>query len=438
MSLNLKIYIVEIISIILSFTVIGFSYWKEMVGKTTSIVSAILIIGFIHTIAMLIKAHFNAQKPDPSTKEDIEQLGNKVKEYFDEKIDSISPSATNLPDASIFLVPYPQNPFLKNGKLWTDKIREKLTTGYPAAVCQAAATGQGGIGKTAMVIEYAHRFAADYPGGVFWLGMENGLLGAASGFFKLTDIQGLTQGGWKEADEQILVNLLIAQLQKDDLKLIILDNLEADKIPDEIVGIKDSHQLVTTRNQTMAIQQVDMELPNPDTAIDIFLGYAKQDHSKMNEQNMDFVKAICLKVGYLPIALEILGSLSRGYPLKKMVEDFPKNLIQKERETCNKECTSVLASLNLAGQRFTQPRTRDVLCSIAYLDPETIVPDLLAEVLEMSEKDIYTILAHLADLSILKKTSNGYGIHRLIQQAIFFLDEDIKWGEAVLYQINSK
>ncbi|WP_300463648.1 tetratricopeptide repeat protein, partial [Desulfobacula sp.] len=450
MILNLKIFLVDVFIIVLSFIVIGFNYQKAMAGNTNSqIIFYIFILSFILTIAHLIKAYLNTQKPDPSTKEDIEKTAKEVNEHtteskkeiiehFDKNFGAVFSNELHHPDTSIFLVPYPKNSFLKNGDIWTNKIKDKFTTEYQAAVCQAAAVGQGGIGKTAMAIEYAHRHAGDYPGGVFWLGMENGLLGAASAFLKMTDRQRLTHGEWLEADEQVLVHILISQLQSDGLKLIILDNLESDKIPDDIAEIKDSHQLVTTRNQAMAIQQIDMELPDPDTAIDIFLGYAKLDRSKMNEKDMDFVKAICLKMGYLPLALEILGSLSRGYPLKQMVKDLPKNLIQKERETCNKECTSVLASLNLAGQQFTQPRTRDVLCSIAYLDPETIVPDLLADVLEMSEKDIYTILAHLTDLSILKKTSNGYGIHRLIQQAIFFLDEDIKWGEAVLGHINSK
>ncbi|MCP4020945.1 MAG: tetratricopeptide repeat protein, partial [Desulfobacteraceae bacterium] len=383
----------------------------------------------------MIKTWLNAQKKDPSTKDDIEHLGNVVEEQADRVIETISQPESDPPKTSKFLVPYPQNAFLKNGEIWTDKIREKFENGYQAAVCQTAATGQGGIGKTAMAVEYAYRFAADYPGGVFWLGMENGLYGAASSFFKLTDKQGITQGEWKEADEETLVQLLTAHLQTEDLKLIILDNLETDRIPDEIVGIQDSHQLVTTRSQAMAIQQVDMKLPDPDTALDIFLGYANLDSSKMNEQDIGFAKVICSKIEYLPLALEILGSLSRVYPLKNLAQELPKTLIQKERETCNKECTSVLASLNLAGQKFTQARTRDVLCSIPYLAPQSVDPDFLAKVLEMPKEEIFTILANLADMSILKKTTTGYGVHRLTQQAIFFLDEDIEWGVAVLSHI---
>jgi tetratricopeptide (TPR) repeat protein len=351
-------------------------------------------------------------------------------------LDDISPTEKNSP--APFLIPFMQNSFLKNSERWTDRIREKFTTGYQVAVCQVAATGQGGIGKSAMAIEYAYRFAAEYPGGVFWLSMGNGLTGAAAIFLEMAENKGLIQDDWKEADEPIQVKLLISQLQKKGLKLIILDNLETGKVPVELAGIKDSHQLITTRNQAMAVQQVGMDLPDPDMAIDIFIGYANQDRAGMDEEDLGYVGSICETVEYLPLALEILGSLSRGYPLKKMAEELPGDLIQKERETCNKECTSVLASLDLAGQQFTQPRTRDVLCSIAYLDPDTIIPDLLVEILEIPEDKIYTILANLTDLSILKKTANGYGIHRLIQHALFFLDETIEWGETVLNHISRK
>jgi tetratricopeptide (TPR) repeat protein len=193
------------------------------------------------------------------------------KEYLKKTIKGNSSPELHHPGLSIFLVPYPQNKFLKKVFGGTDKIKEELTNGDQAAIClEAAITGQAGIDKTAMAVESAYRIAADYPRGLFWL-------------------------------------------------------------------------------------------------------------------NMGFVNDICEKV-----------------------EDLPHH------------------------------RTKDVLCSIAYLDPDAIDPSLLAEVLDMAEIDIYTILDHLADISILKTTTTGYGIHSLIQQVIFWGNENIEWGKGISNCISQK
>lgn len=338
----------------------------------------------------------------------------------------------------MFLVPYPQNTLLKNSDVWTAKIREAFSKGYQAAVYQAAAVGQGGIGKTAMAIEYAWKYSGEYPGGVFWLGMEMGLIGAVSSFLQIAERKNLINEGWEDLDEKSQINILLSQLRTVGKKLIILDNLGTDQIPKEIFTIGDSDLLVTTRNQKLAVPHVSMELPDPDTALDIFLGYAHLEKEKITTHDLSFIQGICKKVEFLPLALEIMGSLSRVYPLEKLAADLPKELITKERPTCNKECTSILASLNLAGYQFSIPKTKEVLCSVAYLDPDSIDPELLADILKIPSKQIYEILSNLTELSILKRTVTGYGVHRIIQHASTFLDDRTTWGETVLKYIHDK
>ena len=41
---------------------------------------------------------------------------------------------------------------------------------------EAAISGHGGIGKSSMAAEYAFRNRTRYPGGVYWIGMEQGLV----------------------------------------------------------------------------------------------------------------------------------------------------------------------------------------------------------------------------------------------------------------------
>ncbi len=436
--MNGKILLIDSIAIILSFVVVGLNYKKAIEGDgSAQILTLIFVVSSIVAIAHLVKAYLNAQQPESSTKGDVDRAANGVKDHFNKTVDTLKEKLDH-PDAPLFLVPYPQNTFLKNGDVWTAKIREAFSKGYQAAVCQAAAVGQGGIGKTAMAVEYAYKYSGEYPGGVFWLGMETELIGAVSTFLQAAEAKSLISKGWEDLDEKSQINLLLSQLRTVGKKLIILDNLETDQIPKEIFTISDSDLLITTRNQKLAVPHVNMELPAPDTALDIFLGYAHLETEKITTHDLSLIKGICKKVEFLPLALEIMGSLSRGYPLEKLAADLLKELIIRERPTCNKECTSILASLNLAGYQFSLPKTKEALCSVAYLDPDYIDPELLADILKIPLNRIFEILSNLTELSILKKTVTGYGVNRIVQHATMFLDDRTTWGETVLKYIHSK
>lgn len=107
MNLNQKIFLVEVITIVLTFVGLGFGYSKEIsMHKHFSVMIAVLITGFVHTIAALIKSYLKALKPDPSTKIDIVQLGNEVKEHFDEAIESISLPKSTCPVRKLTLIDF--------------------------------------------------------------------------------------------------------------------------------------------------------------------------------------------------------------------------------------------------------------------------------------------------------------------------------------------
>jgi cellulose biosynthesis protein BcsQ/tetratricopeptide (TPR) repeat protein len=130
------------------------------------------------------------------------------------------------------------------------EIRDQMTSLARATVVPQALHGLGGVGKTQVAIEYAHRFAADYDL-VWWVPAEQ-LAEARSSLVALAEHLGMTTG---DDATETLRSVLGALGRGDPIRrwLLVYDN--ADDI-DEIQRLFpqsapsfEGHILVTSRNQ---------------------------------------------------------------------------------------------------------------------------------------------------------------------------------------------
>jgi hypothetical protein len=153
-----------------------------------------------------------------------------------------------------------RNPrFSGRGEL-LESLHARLQTGSAAAVVPTGAVhGLGGVGKTQLAIEYAHRFRSDYDV-AWWIPAEQptsaiGTLAALARRFGVHQI----------ADQSEMVAALFDLLRSRDRWLLIYDNAER---PDRLVGLLPEcgggHLLVTSHWSAWGAQAEPLQLEPSD------------------------------------------------------------------------------------------------------------------------------------------------------------------------------
>ena len=337
------------------------------------------------------------------------------------------------------IIPFHRNPMLHHEKHWIGRIRELLARKGHAMIGQSGAlNAQGGVGKTAMAVEYAYRFAGKYPGGVFWLQMNQGLGPATRRLFEFAEESGVDLGGWKGIQGPDLIRKAMSFFNQRPLKLIVLDNLEGDTLPEELLGLKDVQLLVTTWQQGLGLPMIEMVLPEMGEALDIFLGYSGRKPGDLTREEHEAAARICRRADRLPLALEIMGRLAGRRPMGSLAQDLTRELRRIKPPADGKELTSTFAALRLAGQALEHPRATEGLIAAGYLNPEALGEDILAGVLGVDEVEAGEILTALAELSVLVAGKQAYTIHGLVQEAARLMDVDQGVGEKVAGYLDNR
>jgi tetratricopeptide (TPR) repeat protein len=284
-------------------------------------------------------------------------------------------------------------------------------------------SGLGGIGKTQLALEYAHRYASDYDL-IWWIGAEQPTMVIAA-LAELADGLGIAE----RPDQTEMVDALWEDLRGRDRWLLVFDNAEQ---PAELLPFLPSggrgHVLVTSRWAAWG------EWARP-----LQLGVLSREEAvafvckRIGTQDEQAVGALAEVLGDLPLALaEAAAYIERtqvgldGY--LQLVQARAVELFGLRRPTGAQRRVATVWSLSLERVREEAPGAEALLDLCAFLAPEDIprtLPGEHAEVLpeglqELAEDELAynEALGVLGDYSLATVTPTTLGLHRLVQAVI--------------------
>jgi len=361
----------------------------------------------------------NAQAVAATTSENTAQA------QTGEASDGARPLETQEPSrARLYGVP-PRNPAFigRDGEL--DQLHKTLVADQrPTAVSQAAVHGLGGIGKTSVAAEYAHRYASAYTG-AWWAAAESKTVLITS-LLELGSVLGLplTPGRSSEALVRDVLHRL-AEAKKP--WLLMYDNVSSPREVDGLLPSGDVHVIITTRWHDWADTAVELELAvwGQDTAVEFLVRRAKRGGDRGDAARL------AEALGYLPLALDHAGaSIERtGTTFKSYLARI--NTLIRKAPKDSRYPNSVYATFNIAIDNATKDSTdaRHLMAALALLAPERI-PHTLIEKFVSDPSNREDALEALSIVSLIKHDvfsdeAPAVIIHRMVQAAtIARLEQD--------------
>jgi tetratricopeptide (TPR) repeat protein len=332
-------------------------------------------------------------------------------------------------------------------------LARSLKAGGVVAVGQiVAATGLGGIGKSQLAVEFAHRYGRYFAGGVFWLSFAQA--DSVPGEVARCGGAGAMELG-ADFDQRPLpeqVQKVQSAWQSDLPRLLIFDNCEEeDLLARWRPPTGNSRVLLTSRRSEWSGELVADCLPlgvlAPAESVELLLKF------RPDARSAD-LHALAAELGHLPLALHLAGSFLQQYrhdafgqPPAYLAELRQPGLLLRHPSLCVEGQTHatgharhVARTFALSYERLDADQPQDalalqLLARAAYFAVGEPIPrDLLLGTIPPPETPYAApdALRRLAQLGLLDSKANGsLVIHRLLGLFVREVCEDAEAALAV-------
>jgi hypothetical protein len=283
--------------------------------------------------------------------------------------------------------------------------------------------GMGGVGKTQLTAEYAHRFAWDYDV-VLWVNAENASL-IAGQFAALGARLGCVALG---ADVAVMRGAVLGELRQRRRWLLVFDNAQG---PEDIAGWLPGgggHALITSRSRgwdELAVPvEVDVLARSESMAIlrDRVHGLAEADACRVAEALGDLPLAVAQAAGYMAETGMPAGEYAALLTVRAA------ELLDQGRPASYRLSLAAVTELALERLRAADPAAAQVAGICAALAPEPVpaqwfvaaAGELPAPLGERASDPLAwrRVLATIARSAVARIDGGGLVMHRLTQAII--------------------
>jgi tetratricopeptide (TPR) repeat protein len=334
----------------------------------------------------------------------------------------------------VWNVPYRRNPDFTGREQALAGLAEQLGRGA-AAVTQAL-QGGGGVGKTALAIEYAYRHRSEFDV-VWWVRAETPAT-LAGDYTDLAVALGLDRVD--QADQQLMAAVVRRWLEDHDRWLLVLDNAEAPDTPtglrpplavlvDLLPRVVQGQVLVTSRDASWEqhASLAELEVFTAGEAVEFLLA---RSGGRDEQAAVDVAELL----GLLPLALEQAGAYVRETRIAlaayvQRLREFPALTLTKGRPQHRDAADTVATTWQVSVERVRPVPGAMVLLEIcAFLAPEEIPRSLFTQQLEPASDELALLgdnpfvldeaIAGLRRYGLVKAGEQTVTVHRLLQQVV--------------------
>jgi tetratricopeptide (TPR) repeat protein len=371
----------------------------------------------------------------------------------------LPPRTTPLPPA--FQVPYPQSSLFVGRRAELQTLAAVLLADAASTVAVLpAVSGLGGMGKTQLASEFAHRYRNQFPGGVFWLNMEqvdtiSAQVAACAG------PGGLELHGWQVMDLDTKIAAVKRAWCEPIRRLLVLDNIVEPQLLAEWRPVSGGTRvLITTRRGAWAartgVQPLPLTiLPRPESLRLLLEPRARRQLTTLDTlvavpETASAADAICEELGDLPLAMALAAAYLESNPgislqgyltqIQTQLLDHPSLDAELEEGLPTKHAASITATVALSYMRLDA--TKDTL-AIQLLHrtaqcASTLIPrSLLVNLVDADPDNVEdnalldAPLGRLVALGLADLLEDSAVVHRLVAAFVRAHDTDVS------YTINS-
>ncbi|HEY3134687.1 MAG TPA: FxSxx-COOH system tetratricopeptide repeat protein, partial [Blastocatellia bacterium] len=340
----------------------------------------------------------------------------------------------------IWNIPHSRNPNFVGREDLLDRIRKTLTSERAAAV--TAIHGLGGVGKTQLAAEYAHRRAADYEL-VWWIRSEEPAT-LASDYAALAEALDLPQK--HEREQPVIVAAVREWLDHNAGWLLVFDNARhAQDLREYLPQNRAGHVLITSRDPNWGgvAKPFEVEvLPREDSVKFLLERTGQNDEAAAS--------SLAEALGDLPVALEQAGAYieTNSKPLAEYLSLFQRRNAELLRRGQLADYPNTVATtweISFREVEQESPAAAGLLNLCAFLAPDDIplsilrddaedLPEVLSEVVR-DEMALDEAIAGLRRYSLMERNEDSLSVHRLVQMVARDRlpdDERKKWAEVAV------